>query len=116
MAAMNPGPGMLQVVLVASDAIHGIHSVAEIVGDRKTEGVALGHDRHIDAQSLVAGKVLTDLYVQGSAEAERGIGQQCRSHGVGVGQVVTLTAAAFVRSVGKSVLRVDDAGVIETIE
>ncbi len=41
-AAVGPGPGVLQIVLVAAHAVERVYGVAEIAAHRKTEGIALG--------------------------------------------------------------------------
>src|SRR4051794_36804721 len=63
MTGLRPRPRVLQIVLVARNAVKRVYGVAEVVRDRKTERISLGHNRHVDAERLISRKILPGLQV-----------------------------------------------------
>src|ERR1051326_4060606 len=115
MPRVDPGPRVLQVVLVAAHAVKGIHRVSEIAADGKTKRIAFRHDGHIDAQRLVARKILAKLNIQSAAETQGCVRQKRRTYCIRIGHVVTLAGPNAVWNIREPILLVDDAGIIQSV-
>ena len=96
MPSVDPAPGVLNVVLVARNAIRVVVSNVEVSGDKCTDFRSVSQIGGIDTERRLTREIRTVLDVANAIEGNRGIGEQAGTHGVGIADNRALTVPDFV--------------------
>ena len=75
-AAVDPRPGMLQVVLIARHAVGVVVADVEVAGDQRADFRAVRQVGRVDAEALLSGKIGSELDIERAVEGQGGVVQQ----------------------------------------